>query len=282
MSACVDAATTRLPQCRTGSLLVLVALAACALPARAQHEGHASPAALLPAPLTDADRAAAFPDLGVAGSGGHMAAGMRNKLLLDRLEWQDGDAGDVLAWDVDGWIGGDFNRLWLRSEGEREDGSTRAAGLELLYGRAVSRWWELLAGVRHDAGVGPSRDWAALGVQGLAPWRVEVEATAYAGESGRTALRFALQQELRLMRRVVLQPRLEFDLYGKDDPAKFLGSGLATAEAGLRLRYEIRREFAPYLGVSWQRSYGDTADLRRGAGEAVEDTRLVAGLRAWF
>ena len=258
MSAASERRRTQTAPRRRASLLAVVGLLACAVPAWAQHEGEE------------------------ARSGGHMAAGMRSKLLLDRLEWQDGDAGDVLAWDVDGWIGGDFNRLWLRSEGEREDGSTRAADLELLYGRAVSRWWELLAGARHEAGIGPSRDWAALGVRGLAPWRVEVEATAYAGESGRTALRFALQQELRLTRRVVLQPRLEFDLYGKDDPAKQVGSGLANAEAGLRLRYEIRREFAPYLGVSWQRSYGDTVDLRRGAGEQVEDTRLVAGLRAWF
>jgi copper resistance protein B len=202
--------------------------------------------------------------------------------LLERLEWQDAETGDAWGWDLDGWLGGDFERLWLRSQGEREDGSTRDADLELFYGRAYSRWWEFVAGARQDFGSGPSRTWAALGVQGVAPFMVHVEATGYVGESGRTALRLEARQDLRLLQRVILQPVLEADLYGKDDPEAGTGSGLSVLEAGLRLRFEIRREFAPYLGLTWQRRYGGTADLARAAGEEVEDTRLVAGVRAWF
>ena len=159
--------------------------------------------------------------------------------------------------------------------------STRA-DLQLLYGHAFAPWWELVVGVRRDFGPGPSRDWAAFGIQGLAPYRLDVEATAYLGESGRTALRLEAEYELLLTNRLVLQPLVQLDLYGKEDPATGTGSGLSEMEAGLRLRYEIRREFAPYVGVAWQRRFGDTADLARAAGEEVEDTRLVAGLRVWF
>lgn len=264
-------------------------------PAQAPHEEHEPPSGAGPpahhthaaaAPAirepTDADRAAAFPDLGGMSAQSHMATGARWRVLADRLEWQDADDGDALAWDVEGWFGGDFDRLWLRTEGVQTDGATRGADLELLYGHAFARWWELVAGVRHDSGLGPSRDWMALGVDGLAPFRVEVEVTAYLGDTGRTALRLEAAQEFRLTRRLVLQPRLGLELYGKDDSETGTGSGLSQAEAGVRLRYELRRELAPYLGVTWERRYGDTADFARAAGEDDRDTRFVAGLRAWF
>ena len=263
--------------------VLVLALAGYAAASPAQHEDHApAPAAsAIPQP-TEAGRAAAFPELGGMTAQAHMAAGPRWRVLADRLEWQDADEGDAIAWDVEGWLGGDFDRLWLRTEGEQVDGATRGADLELLYGHAVARWWELVAGVRHDSGRGASRDWMTLGVEGLAPFRVEVEATAYAGGAGRTALRLEAAQELRLTRRLVLQPRLALDLHGRDDPETGTGSGLSQAEAGLRLRYELRRELAPYLGVTWERRYGDTADFARAAGEDDHDTRFVAGLRAWF
>jgi copper resistance protein B len=122
----------------------------------------------------------------------------------------------------------------------------------------------------------------AVGVQGLAPYMMDVEATAYLGGAGRTALRLTAACDLRITSRLVLQPQVELDLYGEDDPETGVGSGLSQAEAGLRLRYEIRRELAPYLGVTWQRRFGDTADFARTAGEGDSDTRLVAGLRVWF
>jgi copper resistance protein B len=277
-------------------LLLLVGLVVVAAPSAAQHEDHAPKSAepadphahhapvaapVIPRP-SDADRAAAFPDLGGMTAEAHMAAGPRWRILADRVEWQDADEGDAFAWDLEGWFGGDFDRVWLRTEGQHEHGGTRGADLQLLYGHAFARWWEMVAGMRHDTGPGPSRDWMAVGVQGLAPYMLDVEVTAYMGGAGRTALRLEGVYELRLTSRLVLQPQLELDLYGKDDPETRVGSGLSQAEAGLRLRYEIRRELAPYLGIVWQRRFGDTADFARAAGDSDHDTRLVAGIRVWF
>lgn len=229
-------------------------------------------------PVTEADRAAAFPDVS-----GHTLGddAIHSLVLLDQLEWQDAKGG-AQAWDAKGWIGADLDRLWLRSEGEREDGRTDAAFAEALYGRAISPWWDLLVGVRNDFRPGPQRTWAALGVQGLAPYKFDIEATAYIGEAGRTHARFEAEYELLLSNRLILQPQLEAELYGENDRQRRIGSGLSSIELGLRLRYEWRREFAPYLGVVWSRQFGDSADFARADGERVEDTRLVAGIRIWF
>jgi copper resistance protein B len=202
-------------------------------------------------------------------------------VLLDQLEWRQIDKQDALFWDGQAWYGNDYNKAWFKSEGERVDGSS-AARTELLWDRVFSRWWDVQAGVRHDFGEGPSRTWAAFGVQGLAPYWFEVEATAYVGEEGRTAARFSGEYELLITQRLILQPKIEFDLYGKGDPQNGIGPGLASTDIDLRLRYEFRREFAPYVGVVWTRSYGETADLARAAGHEVNDLQVVAGLRLWF
>lgn len=228
--------------------------------------------------LTDADRAAAFPVLTQAME---HASPVNRYVLLDQLEWQDAKGG-AQAWDAKSWIGTDLNRLWLRSEGEREDGRTGSAFAEALYGRAISPWWDLVVGVRNDFRPGPERTWAALGVQGLAPYKFDIEATAYIGESGRSHARVEAEYELLLSNRLILQPQLEAELYGESDRQRRIGAGLSSVELGLRLRYEIRREFAPYLGVVWSRKFGDSADFSRADGERVEDTRLVAGVRIWF
>jgi len=201
---------------------------------------------------------------------------------FDRLEAWDGDHGSGHGWEASAWYGGDAQRLWLRSEGEREGGRTHAADLELLYWRPLGRWWDGVAGVRQDLAPGGSQTWLALGVMGLAPQWFELQATAYLGRSGRTAARAEAEYEVLLGSRLVLQSLLELTAYGEDDPERGVGSGLSTAEAGLRLRYEFTRRFAPYLGVAWERAYGDTARLRRAAGERTDDTRLVAGVRFWF
>ncbi len=230
-------------------------------------------------PVTDADRAAAVPP------GGHHAMTdnvIHSYFLLNRLEAWDADTGTGQTWEGQGWIGTDLNRMWLRSEGEREDGRTEAADLEVLYGRSVSTWWDVVGGIRHDFQPGGSQTFAAIGVQGLAPQKFEVEATAYLGEGGQTAARFEAEYELLLTNRLILQPLVEIEAYGRNDMARGIGSGLSTAEAGLRLRYEFTRQFAPYLGVVHERAFGRTADLRRDAGESTNDTRLVAGLRIWF
>ncbi|WP_396617317.1 copper resistance protein B [Lysobacter soli] len=245
--------------------------------------GHGTPSQAAPVEpiptLTDADRAAAFPDL---AHGMHHAPERNSFVIFDRLEAVDLDHGRGEAWEAQAWFGSDLNRLWLRSEGERERGHTEAADLEVLYGRSVTPWWDVVAGLKHDFKPGRSRDWAAFGVQGLAPYKFEVSATAYLGESGATAATVEAEYEVLLTNRLILQPRVEVEAFGKDDPARGIGSGLSTLEAGLRLRYEFTRRFAPYIGVAWERAYGGTADHRRDDGEAVEDTHLVAGVRLWF
>ena len=245
--------------------------------------GHRMPPSTQPKtpipPITDADRRAAFPPLQH-----HMqhAKELNTYLVFNRLEGWDADHGSGQAWEVQGWVGSDLNRLWLRSEGERVDSHTESADLEALYGRSVSPWWDVVAGIKHDFKPGDSQTWAAFGVQGLAPYKFEVQATAYVGESGRTALNLEAEYELLLTNRLILQPLVEVDVYGKDDPQRGIGSGLSTVEAGLRLRYEFTRRFAPYIGVVHERSFGDTADFRSDEGEDTRDTRWVAGVRVWF
>lgn len=246
--------------------------------------GHAMPRPanqpITPIPeITDADRAAAVPppsDHPVHDNT------IKSFVLFNRLEAFDAEEGTGLEWEGQAWFGTDLNKVWLRSEGERSGGNTEAADLEVLYGRAIAPWWDVVAGVRHDFEPGESQDFAAIGIQGLAPYKFEVEATAYLGESGQTAARLEVEYETLLTNRLILQPLVELNFNGKNDERRGTGSGLSTAEAGLRLRYEIRREIAPYIGVVHERSFGRTADFRRGEGEDISDTRVVAGVRIWF
>jgi len=207
---------------------------------------------------------------------------MNFRVLFDRFEWQDADAGSAFAWENKTWVGSDLNRLWVRSGGERVSGTTHSADIELLYGRSVSAWWDVVGGVRHDFSPGPSRTWAAFGVQGLSPYMFEVSATAYLGDGGRVAASVEVEYELLLTNRLILQPVLELELHGKDDAERGIGSGLSSVEAGLRLRYEVTRRFAPYVGVTVERLYGGTARMHRQAGGDARETRLVAGIRWWF
>ena len=204
------------------------------------------------------------------------------KVLLDQLEWRDTSEGNASVWDVEAWYGSDYNKAWFRTEGDRVKGQTEDARAELFWDHIISRWWHVQAGARQDFGDGPSRTWAAFGVQGLAPYWFEIEATVYAGEQGRSAARFKAEYELLLTQRLILQPEAEVNLYGKSDRERGLGSGLSDFEAALRLRYEIRREFAPYVGVVWSRRLGDTADLARASGTDPSDVQIVAGFRIWF
>lgn len=248
------------------------------------HSAHSQPSTVdaprepIPIP-TDADRAAAFPAVGAHAMHGDAVLGY---LLLDRLEFFDADGHGAAAWEASAWIGNDLDRLWLRSEGERVAGDTEVGDLEVLYGRSIARWWDVVAGLRHDFGEGPTRDFAAFGVIGMTPYKFEVEATAYLGERGQTALRMEAEYDTLLTNRLVLQWQLEAELHGQDDAPLGIGSGLGTVEAGLRLRFEITRRFAPYIGVVRERAFGGTADFRREASEPVDDTRWVAGLRFWF
>ena len=203
-------------------------------------------------------------------------------LLFNRLESFDGDTAHGRSWEIEGWYGNDTNRLRLRSEGAGQDGAPADANLELLAEHGVAAFWSMQAGMRLDSGTGPPRTWLAFGVQGLAPYWIALEATAYVGSSGRTAARLRAEYELPLTRRLILQPGIEADLQGRDDPARRIGSGLSELRSGVRLRYEIRREFAPYVGVEWVRRSGAGADDARLDGERVLDRRLLAGIRFWF
>ncbi|PNB46436.1 copper resistance protein CopB [Pseudomonas sp. GW456-12-10-14-LB2] len=229
--------------------------------------------------LTDADRAAMFTSH--AGHQVHDSA-INTYFLADKLEWQDADDASTLAWDLSGWIGGDIDRLWLRSEGERSNGKTEDAEIQALWGHAISPWWDVVSGVRQDFKPGAPQTWAAFGLQGMALYNFEAEATAFLGENGQSALRLEGDYDILLTNRLILQPTAELNVYGKNDPQRGIGSGLANTEAGLRLRYEIRREFAPYIGVTWNRTYGRTADYAREEGEDRSEARLVLGVRLWF
>lgn len=201
---------------------------------------------------------------------------------IERLERVHTEDGVSTAYDLQAWYGRDYDRIALKAEGDYAEGTLHEARTELLWSHAVAGYWDAQLGLRHDSGTGPARTWLAAGIQGLAPYWFEVDAAAYVDGDGRTALRLAADYELLLTQRLVLQPRAEAAFYGKSDVARGLGSGLADAVVGLRLRYEPSRRFAPYLGVEWAGKYGETADLARAAGAATDETRWVAGLRFWF
>lgn len=204
------------------------------------------------------------------------------KVMLDQLDWRNRHGSDALAWDAQAWYGTDYDKIWLKSEGERAAGTTEEARMEMLWDRIASRWWSTQLGIRHDFGEGPERNWLAAGVQGLAPYFFDIEATAYVGDAGRTAARFRAEYELLFTQRLILQPELELNLYGQDDPANRVMSGVSDAQLALRLRYEIRREIAPYIGFAWVRRFGRTADLLRASGEDANDLQALAGVRLWF
>ena len=256
------------------------------------HAGHAAPAASSSSPLPvapalppgPADPAAYLAKLAAMPMTGMDMADDRRfgKVLINQLEWTHADGVGGQAWEAQAWYGTDFNRLLLRSEGARSAGHLQEGDIEALWSHAVGAFWDTTLGVRHDFGAGPARDWAAFGVQGLAPYWFDIEATGYVGAGGRTAARFKAGYELLFTQQLILQPEFEANLYGRRDPARGLGSGLSDASLGLRLRYAIRREFAPYVGVVWQRAFGGTADFRRAGGRPVFDRQIVAGLRVWF
>lgn len=228
--------------------------------------------------LTDEDRAAAFPNVS-----GHTVHGssIHQLLRLEELELRDTERGATFSWEGRYWAGGDIDRVWLRGTGEHVENDD-ALELEVLYGRHVAAWWDIVTGLRQDFGSGPSRTFAAIGIQGLAPYRFELEATAYFGERGQTSARLEAGYELLLTNRLILRPQLELNAYGRTDREAGVGAGLATLEAALRLRYEVTRRFAPYIGVVLERAFSNTAELRRTAGEDRQDAQLVAGFRTWF
>ena len=260
------------------------------------HAGHAMPRAAdlpvgtAPAPPPPADRQAdaIFGRAPMDRARAILATehgGMRHwSLRIDELELRPQDGSDGFAWGAEYRVGGDVNRLALKTEGEGETGGhLESAEVQALWSRALGPYFDLQAGVRQDFQPRPRRTYAVLGVEGLAPYWFEVGGALFLSDEGDVSARLEAAYDLRLTNRLILEPSAEANLAASDDPATGVGSGLSDLELGLRLRYDLRlREVSPYVGVSWERKFGDTADYARAEGEPVEDTRLVVGLKAFF
>jgi copper resistance protein B len=248
------------------------------------HRGHgtASPATDAPAPVTDfaADKFYPAADMARARAilAGEHGGARFSKVMADELEvWDDG-----YRWDVSAAYGGDLHRAVFKSEGEGEAGEgPEAAEVQLLYSRAATRYTDLQLGLRYDLEPG-GRAYLAAGFETLLPYWIEAEGAVFLSDEGEVLARLEGAYDLRLTQRLILQPAAEINLAATESPRRGRGSGLTDAEAGVRLRYEIRRTFAPYIGLSWERSFGGTADYARLEGHEVEETRLLVGLRAWF
>ncbi|HOP19892.1 MAG TPA: copper resistance protein B, partial [Amphiplicatus sp.] len=175
-------------------------------------------------------------------------------------------------------------KLWIKTEGayDLESDSFGEGEVQALWSRAIGSFFDFQTGVRRDFAAGPDRTYGVIGVQGLVPYLFEIDAAAFVSGHGDVTARVELEYELLITQRLILQPRAELELSAQDAPELGLGSGVTSAELGARLRYEIRRRFAPYVGLSWERSVGGTADLARLAGEDVGETSFVAGVRFWF
>lgn len=207
-------------------------------------------------------------------------------LKADRFEhqWREHDE-EIFLWDVQGWIGNDDHKLYLESEGEvrlDEGDEVEGAMAELLYSRTISPFWDLQAGIRHDFEPNPERTFLALGIQGLAPQMFEIDATAYLSEDGDLSALIEAEYEIMLTQRLVAIPRLEAGLSLQDVPEYGQWQGITDVTIGARLLYQIRREFAPYLGATWTRKVGETAHMVDKAGGDVDSGAVVAGVRFWF
>ena len=210
-------------------------------------------------------------------------------LLFDQLEYRmKNGSDDTVRWDVQGWYGGDYNRLWLKTEGEWRTTGERGgeAEVQALYGRLIAPFWDFQVGLRYDqfsgAGFDRSRGFAVIGLQGLARYRFELEPTLFISQDGDVSARLTATYDMLLTQRLILQPRLDFDVAVQSVEDFDVGEGVNSLGLGLRLRYEIRREFAPYIGVQWLRRLGETADISRRGGGRAEDMALVLGVRLWF
>ncbi|HWK36812.1 copper resistance protein B [Sphingomonas sp.] len=211
---------------------------------------------------------------------GDITSGM---ILIDRLESVLGKGRGGYAWDAQGWYGGDIDRLWIKTEGEGRFGKPlERVEAQALWSHAIDPWWNLQTGVRHDFRAGPDRSYAVVGVQGLAPYWFEIDSALFLSDKGDVTARIAAEYDQRLTRKLILQPAAELNFAARDVPELGIGSGLSTAELGLRLRYQFVPEFAPYVGVRHERAFGDTAAFRRARDERAGGWNILIGVRSWF
>jgi len=242
------------------------------------------PAAALSGPVHAADGLFGTPSMAAARKllrqeHGGMAS---SRVFIDQLEAVIGRGQDGYAWQAEAWYGGDIDRLWLKTEGEGGFRSGVGAEVQALWSHAIDPWFNVQAGIRQDLGGGIERTHAVLGVKGLAPYWIEVDGALFLSTKGDLTARVEAEYDLRLTRRLILQPRAELNLAAQDIPGARIGAGLSTAELGLRLHYEAVPEFAPYVGVGYHCAFGATSDLRRAAGERTHGLALIVGIRSWF
>jgi copper resistance protein B len=206
------------------------------------------------------------------------------KVMIDQLETRITDGYDPLVLEAQAWIGKDLNKFVIKADVEQVNGETEELELQALYSKAIDVYWDLQIGVRQDRNLNPTpnRDWLAIGFQGVAPYWFEIDTALFFGEDSQVGLRFSAEYEWMITQQWVLSPEIEFNIHSKDDEATGTGSGLSDTQLGIRLRYEIKREFAPYIGINWNKKYGNTAAFAKNDGEEVSDTQLVLGVRAWF
>ncbi|MBS0980811.1 MULTISPECIES: copper resistance protein B [Acetobacter] len=202
--------------------------------------------------------------------------------ILNEMEGRYSASGTDFRWDGESWYGSDYNKLWLKSEGTLERGRLQDGQQELLYSRSVSTYFDVQAGVRLDLDDGPMRTWGAFGVQGLALYQFEVQATAYVSDEGRFAAKVEGSYDFLLTNRLILQPQAEFNFYTKSDAARQSGAGLSDVDAGLRLRYEIWRKFAPYIAVTYSGYLTQARRIVHDQGGKTGTTRFTLGIRSWF
>ena len=207
---------------------------------------------------------------------------MRLWIQGDRVEYRAREGADGYLWDVQGYYGGDINKFWFKSEGEGSFGEPiEGAEVQALWSRAIAPFFDFQAGVRQDL-TGPERTHAVIGIQGIAPYKFEMDAAAFISNKGDVTARIEGEIDQRITQRLILQPRAELALSAQDIPELGVGAGIDRIEAGLRLRYEFVREFAPYIGVAQEWRIGGSADFARAAGEDPSVTNYVVGVRFWF
>jgi copper resistance protein B len=234
---------------------------------------------------TDALPASTMPEMSardMADLMGMNDAAAVGKLMIDQLEFEADRDRTSMSWDAQGWYGTDYDKLWVKSEGAPSASGSATGRNEVLWDRVISRWWSLQAGVRVDLAQGPSRGWAVAGLEGLAPYRFDLEAALYLADAGRSAARLRAQRDLLVTQRFILQPEFEAEFYGRSDAARQLGAGLSDLQLALRARYEIRREIAPYIGLAWRCDFGATAQYARADRAPAAALEWVAGLHVWL
>lgn len=205
-------------------------------------------------------------------------------ILFDQFEGRTDGSNSNLRWDGEGWIGTDMSRLWFKSEGFADNSKVSDGDIEAFYDHPIprTRYFDAQIGVREDLDSGPRRTLGAVGIEGLAPYFFHIAPTFYFRDGGHVAGRLTTTYDLRIKQRLIAQPELEMNFYNKRDIQRLIGSGLSDLDTGLRLRYEISRKFAPYIGFAYTRKFGDTATLTRQAGETVSAPRLIFGIRFWY